>query len=316
MGTFTNEKHKQHYVWRYYLESWSDEQLVWCLRDGKIFQPNIRDVAQKRNFYKVQALDSEELGLLNAFIEKFPPHLRTAHNQVVELFTLAHKHKRAIDRQIESSKTPSHPETDALRRSLDIINNNLEEEIHATIEGDSQRFITAIRAEDVSFWSSSEKLDFIQYVCLQMLRTKKIQDTLNSLIEEKMPENLNLQKIWGVMRHLLTMNVAHAIYSDKAYDLMLILNDSPLPFITSDQPVINTFSFGLTKYDSPKDLEIYYPLSPRKAIMITTKGNGTQFVTEAEVRKYNDYVFHSAHEQIYSSSRSLLEEHVKSQQLQ
>lgn len=35
---------RQHHVWRSYLEAWSTDQIIFCLRDGRIFPSNVSGV--------------------------------------------------------------------------------------------------------------------------------------------------------------------------------------------------------------------------------------------------------------------------------
>jgi hypothetical protein len=308
MATYKDEKHKQHYVWRYYLDSWSDKQQIFCLRDGRIFKANIKDLAQERDFYQLQELNAEDLKILNAFIDTFPVHLQAAHRGLLEVFSMPHRGKSIItglERMFDLSK---HLEAYDLKRTIKVMINNLEEELHSDIESQSIKFISDIRSEDASFWDNADsKLNFLQFVSLQMVRTKKMQNNIYSLIEMKMPEHQNLKKLWGAMRHMISMNLAHATFSKTEYGLRLLLNDSNVPFITSDQPVVNTFSEGLALSERPEKFEMYYPLSPKKAILITEKEDGIDFLEAKEVERYNECLFSLSHEQVYSSSEKSLE---------
>ena len=85
-----------------------------------------------------------------------------------------------------------------------------------------------------------------------------------------------------------------------------------MQYITGDQPVVNTHSINSGLLDEPTEFEIYYPISPKKAVMITMNDNrfasDTVFVTIEDVKLYNSYIIDRSHEQIFSNSESLLEE--------
>jgi len=313
MSNYDTAKHKQHYVWRSYLEPWSTDDQVFCLRAGKIYSANIRDVAQKRDFYRIQDLNEYEVKLLHAYVERHPQPLQKIQKDLIDLFTMPHAGQR-LTRALIDAHGHSAPESlSALDKKIDVMINNLEEELHADIEKDSLIFIEQIRAEDTSFWNETgPKTNFLQFVCTQMLRTRKIQDGLVDAVNEKMPENSSLNKIWGVLRHMLSMNVAYNLFNDPDYGLRLLLNDTNLPFITSDQPVVNTHSSDLERFESPKEFEAFYPISPRKAVLIGVFKDGIEYLNAGQVKRYNDCLAELSHEQIFSSSRSVLEGYVES----
>ena len=62
--TIEKKKKNQHYVFQAYLKPWAENDLIYCLRDGKIFRPNLAGVACERFFYQLQDLTSEEIQLV------------------------------------------------------------------------------------------------------------------------------------------------------------------------------------------------------------------------------------------------------------
>ena len=313
MATYDNFKHKQHYVWRHYLKSWSINDQLFCLRADHIFLGNIRDHAQKRDFYRAKDLSSKEIELLFAFIKTFPPHVQDLQKQVVEAFTLPHTLKKILKKTQNKHSKESFIE---LNRTLDIMINNIEEEMHADIENNSSKFITSINFESIEFWNnSSEKLDFLQFICLQMLRTNKLQESLYKTVDRKMPTAPELKNIWGVMRNLTAINVASSLYGDRNYTLQLLLNNSKTPFITSDQPVINTFSHGFDQDVIPKEFEIFYPTSPKTGVLIGKKtkhtSQGPSQLSESDVKHYNDLIYKSSYENVYSNNCETLKSYRK-----
>lgn len=313
MANYDKFKHKQHYVWRSYLESWSRNEQLFCLRYGSIFPANIRDLAQKRDFYKARELTPKEIDLLFAFIKTFPTHLQGLQKQIVDVFTIPHKLKAIV---INSDRAQKKEGNIHAIKTLDIMINNIEEEIHADIESNSYRFIESIKSGNISFWNNQDsKLDFLHFICLQMLRTYKMQESLYKTIDRKMPETPELKNIWGIMRHLTAMNVADSILGDKNYTLNLLVNNSEIPFITSDQPVINTFSHGFDTDVIPEKFEIFYPVSPKIGVLIGISTNYAPDViselAECDARHYNDLIFKSSHEHVYSGSSEILEAYRK-----
>src|SRR5260370_12790935 len=61
-------KHRQHHVWQHYLEPWTIKKKIFCLREGKIFHPDTKNVAVERDFYKLQRLTDEDIAFLKLFV--------------------------------------------------------------------------------------------------------------------------------------------------------------------------------------------------------------------------------------------------------
>jgi hypothetical protein len=62
------------------------------------------------------------------------------------------------------------------------------------------------------------------------------------------------------------MLVADSLYRARnKYNIVLLDNETAIPFVTGDQPIINvhaTFGSGVP----PEKLELFYPLSPKRAM--------------------------------------------------
>lgn len=306
MSISETKKRKHHFVWRFYLESWADDRdLTWSLRDGKIYKPNIRDVAQKRDFYKPRPLGSDEVKLAELFINRFPAHLREFHEDTLSLFKLAQLAQTVI---VESGD--ANPE---LAKLLEAQIHNLEEDLHGGVEGNSIQYIEALLAEDIGFWDQiNSRGEFLVFLCTQYMRTQKIQDKLFQSIFEERSDDKRMENIWGMMRHILPLNIASSILADENYQIILLMNDTATPFITGDQPVINTLTVGDdTAGIGVAAVEFYYPVSPRKAVIVTSRmdhfGSKELFVSPQDVTRYNSLILKGAHESIFSNSRALLE---------
>lgn len=107
--------------------------------------------------------------------------------------------------------------------------------------------------------------------------------------------------------HIYATNVSVGLFIErKAYKIVFLKNNSSVPIITGDQPVINILGSG------GNDVEFYYPLSPDIA-MILTKDN-EKFPTESravsllEVERYNYAIYDGSEDQIYSNSEAYLRE--------
>ncbi len=83
---FENDKKRQHYVWRHYLQPWTNSDQVWCKRDGKIFQSSLMGIAQERYFYKVERLNKFESESIDKLIRSYSPFNYMVHKSIVDLY--------------------------------------------------------------------------------------------------------------------------------------------------------------------------------------------------------------------------------------
>lgn len=105
-------------------------------------------------------------------------------------------------------------------------------------------------------------------------------------------------------------NIAYDLSTNKQYKIIVINNFADEPFITSDQPVININPLG----HEDENLDIYYPLSERKAILFLSSEyykDITDIHTNDEVSFFNKRICDQAGETIYSSSKEVIKKYKK-----
>jgi len=300
------KKRKQHYVWRYYLRSWSENEKIFCLRDGKIFESNLMGVANKRDFYRLKELNLDDIKFIKKFaIDPSPPHLQKLHYNLIKQFnSIPFELKSYVDSKgIDDSK---------LKGEIDKAINNLEEDLHGGIESSAIKYIDSILREDIKFFNTDEgKMEFIYFLCVQYMRTQKIK--LSVLNATSVNKSINTEKIWNVLSHILATNMGWNLYANRKFKMVLLKNNSVKEFITGDQPVINTYATSVSNLTPPDKLEFYYPVSPSLAILITEKENHKESnrlaLNEKDVVSYNKLIVKNCHDQIYATSKSILEEY-------
>jgi len=136
----------QHYVWRYYLQAWADGAgVIHCLRDGRIFPVQPKDIAKERDFYRLKSLAQEDIAFIELFAIKLAPaHLQKLHRNLITAFS-------KITR-LNDAANSSLPEGHEVRQALDIAVNNAEELLHSGIEQSAQKYLDALRKGDASFF--------------------------------------------------------------------------------------------------------------------------------------------------------------------
>ncbi|MGI4993370.1 DUF4238 domain-containing protein [Halobacteriovorax sp. GFR7] len=290
---------RQHFVWRRYLREWSDkEEQIWCHRDGKIFKSNLMGIAQKRDFYKVQELTTEEEQFL-IYLTRTPDsatHIKEIHQQFLNLFKRPFDSRRFLESINDQEKV----------EKINIGIHNLEELLQRTIENTGATFLNKILNEDTSFYSNGlERMQFSIYISMQYFRTQEMKRRMFLFAENS--NELNVEKFAPYMRAIFSTNIAINIAEDpKIYKIVLLRNNTELDFITGDQPVLNTCA-SYEKNTPVHELEFYYPISPKLSILLTN--NADQKDTSLsihEVDHYNNLIRTAGNNIIFSSSKEIL----------
>lgn len=303
----TLKKRKQHFVWRHYLQSWSNNELIYVLfkSSGNIANPNLIGVGQQHDIYKPEALSNDEIERTAALIEKMShPSLKAIHKKLLNSISSISKMKATID----SNSRPSKEEIE-----LSVSGHNLIEEYHKMIEDVGENYLKMLKCGNYTFWSDDESQEsFLFYLFAQFTRTKKSRDRLIKAFENgpKWPFDYKPENVWPILGIIITSNLATYYTIENHLCLHVINNNSSVKFITSDQPVINTKENIDNEDEPPKELEIYYPISPTRALLVTKSkcSECVQFeINEATARSMNKLIFEMAQEQIYAESREELQ---------
>ena len=184
----SKKKKNQHYVWRHYLRQWTQNDKIYCLRNGKIFESNLMGVAQQRYFYKLKELTLADCAFIKKLaIDPSPKELQQVHFTLLNLFTLIFRLK-----EDQTSKGNINKE---LSKEIDIAINNIEEDYHANIEANAIEYIESILKEDIGFYSSDNCIDFIYYICVQYMRTNKIKSNVITTLSKY--KSIDMPKTWS-----------------------------------------------------------------------------------------------------------------------
>lgn len=122
---------------------------------------------------------------------------------------------------------------------------------------------------------------------------------------------VDVEAVWSVLKYINTTNLAWAIYSEREdWHPVILESRENLEFVTGDQPVINMAAVGLELHEEPSGLELYYPISPRKALLITSEpkgfGGARRSISEREVEFYNRAIIDQSGKQVYGRTEALL----------
>ncbi len=193
----------------------------------------------------------------------------------------------------------------ALEGELRWAERNLIERYHANIESKCHHILNSLR-KGIALFYEDESLcgDFVYFLSLQFFRTAKMRKGLSD-IHGNVPGH-DARRTANILNHILATNVSVGLFRErKAYRIVFLKNETSSPFIAGDQPVLNMLDPKATN-----DLELYYPLSPRLAMVLTKDvarfPDRERNVTLFEVERYNYAVYGNSEDQIYSSDEDYL----------
>ena len=187
------------------------------------------------------------------------------------------------------------------------------EKVHCHIESTGIKYMEFIRQDDLKFWDIEKSRDeFSFFLCNQYFRTKYMHDSIimvfnkrKATAEEFMdvcPENM-----WLPLSLIFASNVGAHI--TQKYSAVLLQTDDSR-FIVGDQPVVNTYS-TFNMLTPPNDVELYYPITPQKALLLTTDlkyTNGQKLMIEKhKVTYYNMLELKASRELVFAKDRTHFE---------
>jgi hypothetical protein len=294
------KKRKQHFVWRRYLAAWAKDEQITCARGRATFVANVRDVAQERDFYRLEELTAEDLYWLRRLIAKLPPESHATHEQTLHGFVMPFKLRRFVE------NTDVAPE---LHAKIDELIQNLEEDLHGLAEDKALPLLQSLCEGDTSFFAKLEHFcDFMHFIALQDIRTKKRRERLLASLTG-LP--LDPIRTWGPLRHIVAVTVAGWFVLRRSDTWISILEAmSGSEFITGDQPVVNTHAVGMAPYAIPDSLQYYYPVSPHRAVVVGTGARDfspVQQVNGVDVDYCNYMIAKHAHEQVFGTTTEIVE---------
>ena len=318
-----NSTIKQHYVWRYYLSPWtSNEETdghICCLMDNKIFSTALVGIGNQRYFYKVPNFTERQIQLAKLCNESLSndSNLKKANEKWIEVFQLP----LAVIKQ-SSIFIP----TNEVNEFYEYMRNNTGESYHSMIEQFAIKQLVLLKSHDCSFLNNDEgKGSFYFYLANQFTRTKRMRDkVLESIANDRnKPEGYSLdsedEKILDFFAKIfVSTNLSFAL-TNKGFRITFLDNNSELPFVTGDQPVINTYA-DYSNNTMPEKLAFYYPLTPKLAILVHNESQSALnrdalTLSSEQVDLYNKMIVTASLQQIYANDQTTLERYRKREQV-
>lgn len=320
----------QHYVYRYYLEAWKidNKNSLWCFSNGKIFESNPTNLGVKKYFNKFPELSKNDINIASKIVynlykkdsnfkhivreilEKYAHNANLIYDSVIYLNFLEYlnlKTDKPTAQTINNQKT----------LISDFINHGFEDR-YTEIESTNKYIINQLRKGEINFWEEHKsKVNFIHYLLNQYFRTKKMRDNIIKMLESYLDAFIKLGEIdsedvlnLNGISQIITDIMEAALYYDGIFihkSLFLLINNTDIPFITSDQPVnnISPFNRDTNQFD---EFILYYPISPKYSILIENETDTTKerYLGTMDVEYYNHLIVQHSHNQIYSNDYNVL----------
>lgn len=262
-------------------------------------------VAQERDFYKLKELTESDLVFLKRLLIEpiVIPELKKSCEEWIDSFQMVFKMKRILDTTFQDQRIA------LVEKEFDELITNIEEDLHSAIENDMVPILDRLIKKDTSVFDSEESYQSLCYfLAVQYTRTNRVKKALTTSFDSVLPGFMD--RAIGVIRHINATTISWGIISKRQSESMnpcLLINETGVRFITSDQPAINTYAVLLDHNDVPSEAEFYYPLSPKLAIIISKRDIYTSNIYELDedsVKHFNSLMARGSHEQLYGQDRA------------
>ena len=248
------ETKKQHYVWRKYLNPWKlrpEEKKVWTyiIKTNKVEYISLMDVAQESYFYKMYELSRVEILACRNLAKQLPSFVLPIAESLLKGY-------EAISYNMMS-------ETDKRDCSLHAIDN-----MQTHFETMGSPLLKCKSLCDLN--NIRDKYQMVFYICVQYCRTNKMREEgINGYKDTPLKSEL-FRKAFPFISILVATTLGHnLVVGNPNTRYLFVRNDTSIPFITCDQPVINFKKDEVDENGNVLELELYYPISPSTAIMIS-----------------------------------------------
>jgi hypothetical protein len=292
----------QHYVWRYYLAPWASGGAFFCYRraDKRLFATQPKSIGSETFFYETKEITPADKKYLDSLISKATDaELRELNQNFVDLLQMTFR----LRAQLKAKLAPQ--VRDDIESELRRIEKTLGERYHTGIEHKCIDILDWLRRENDEFYGDPARCaDFLYYLPLQYFRTAKMREAIGG-VPSGIPGH-DPRRTSNIVSHIYATNVGAGLYREKKlYKIVFLRNETDIPLVTADQPVINILDPLKTD-----DLEFYYPLSPKLAVVLTKDArkfpDKKRDMSKFEVETYNYAIFSNSRDQVYANDRFYL----------
>jgi len=297
------KKTKHHYVWAHYLREWTldGSNILYITKNNKIACDSVRGLGYEKNFYKMGLLLEEDKEIILMITKECNDTLKKNHLNFVNMI---------YDAQSVISRITAATQSKFGVNITELMQHNLFENYLSQQESKTVKVLQELKNGNRSYLEDKENFhEFTYFLGYQLARTLKMKSLLTMSLEKaggdlKAKEKLKhfYERHWWFMCSFMATNLSYDMALCKNTKIIIIDNDTNLDLITSDHPVINLNPQGhLGEF-----VDYYYPLSPRKAIIILTSNNKyfeKSQISDEDVKFLNSQIALNSCKTIFSNSR-------------
>lgn len=305
----SNIKKRQHYVWRYYLKPWADNESIWTYfkESDKIKKPNLKRVAQEKYFYKLTDFNNKEEEFLKKFINyKSPEVVKYLNFYFLELFIIPYK----LRKRLETNKNTL-IDKDCIAKEISKLEINLMEEAQCKMEGFGSKLLRCGNLDDLKSLDKDELLKSIIFLCFKYSRTRNIKESVLQQFKGDSFEKFS-EMSWNIISYLMAIRLARSISTNRNLKFIFIENNTNNHFLKGDQPIFNILNDKLNENGELTDFELYYPITPKHSLSIhfcpTQNEKFENKIADAEMINYlNKKVIENSYFYVFADSKEQLE---------
>lgn len=264
-----------------------------------MFPSNLMNIAQERDFYRLRDMNDADLALVQEMLigPMNRPEMRELASYLLAVFDQARQIKQAYEELgIDASE------------ELEALYLEAEEQFHGTIEQGAVPLLDRLlHAKSFVIEDELEYQRFVHFVMTQYFRTRRMRENLRRGLGASFAR---IETSMGAIRHIMAMASSLTLVGTRdSMRPQLLINRSEIPLITGDQPAINTHAVYQDDNQAVAEMELYYPISPSRAVLFSESNQfeSREFGAEA-AREFNRMMALSAEHQIFGAKMSDLEE--------
>lgn len=312
MANKNDSKKNHHYVYARYLKPWlNTDNEVYYLSEKKnsIASASVKAILKEAHFYRAENFNKLQLDIIQKIIEHSNDHLYYKHIELLSKFIeIQNMEINYIEDNSYSEEKISY---------ISRLRSNTLEDLHCGYELAGLPALDMLSKGNLTFLHEEQMAkNFFIFLGHQIARTKNFRmfDELIDLIGES--KNANeiskaFKSCWWFLTLIIGQNLAYFLCeSYKKMNTSLLLNKTSLPFITSDQPVISLNENKKLEHNlNPKYLDIYYPVSPRYAFVISERklfNSGIVSINKKKVDELNTRLSLKSRSTIVSNDPKLI----------
>lgn len=301
----TKKTNKQHFVSQFYLKHWAKpDEMLSVKGSGKPFESNSKNIGHENHLYRIEGLGKKERDLLLNGLQKVPEPM---HSLFKTMITVCYYFK-------VFSALPTDMDT---TNKIELQKQNIVENFYSAFEDQvNPSFMTLVNGEyekfDINYYQ-----DILRFVVLQLTRTPKVKEISRQMMQEEfIQRGLQFRDFDTLHSAIIAEQITTALI-ERLYQIEIIENTTDLNFITSDNPVKNLLPI------KDKLIELFWPINPRKALIIKPTNFSAERATEIkdgivnhgkkadylititkknellEIQKLNQITWHNKHRHIY-----------------